>query len=255
MRTHACERVSARGAHARAARRPPERVRGAVRRTRAALRGRGVGRTAGARAHRRGEARDVRAQRRVRRLVPGGHVPDEYEDGRARALRVVKVCQAIREARAEVEEDEGGAAGHPRVPVRRARRDVLVQAQDRPDRRRRLECVDNVHLRRACARQRQGRVGGDARAHARTRRCAVLGARGWMQGAGGSARELKRARTWVGEAHAHPRVRAYPEHHLSAGRRRVRHIVVAARKAKDEWSGCLNVPDPCFPAAAAPVHS
>ena len=68
-------------------------------------------------------------------------------------LGVVEVGEAVGEADAEMEQHGGGAAGHARVAVGRARRDVLVQAEHAAQPRLGVERLDDAHLGRARVRE------------------------------------------------------------------------------------------------------
>jgi hypothetical protein len=109
------------------------------------------------------ERDDVARQRGVGRQVPGRVVADQVHDRRVSAPRVVQVCDAIGEARAQVEQRQRRPAGHARVAVGRARADALEQAQHGPDSRHRVERGDELNLGRAGVREADLDTGLDRR--------------------------------------------------------------------------------------------
>ena len=131
---------------------PPRRLEG-VDRVRANG-ARDVG-SANPRAHGRREGLDVRLEQRVGSVVPGGLVADDDENWGVGATRVVEVGEGVCEPRAEVQEGARGLARHPRVPVRGAAHDRLVEAEHRSNRvgAEGVQRAHEPHLRRAGVRE------------------------------------------------------------------------------------------------------
>jgi hypothetical protein len=96
---------------------------------------------------------DVRGERGVELEVPGGLIADQVHDRAARAPRVVKIGDAVGEARPEVEQGQRGPVGHAAVAVGRTGADALEQTENRPDTGNRVERRDERHLGRARIRE------------------------------------------------------------------------------------------------------
>ncbi len=80
-------------------------------------------------------------------------IADNVQDRRAGTAGVVKVGDAVRVARPEVQQRHRGLAGHPAVTVRGAGADALEQPQDRTHARHAIERDDERHFRRAGIRE------------------------------------------------------------------------------------------------------
>ena len=80
--------------------------------------------------------------------VPTRLIPDQVDERRSSAAGVMKVGDAVGEARAQVQQGEGRLAAHSPVSVRRPGADPLEEAQDGSD------------LRYAVERRHQGHLGG-----------------------------------------------------------------------------------------------
>ena len=85
-------------------------------------------------------------------------VPDHVDHRRPGPARIVDICPAIQVTRAKVQQGHRRTAGHPRMAVRRSRRNALEQAKDRMYPRFVVERGHEMHFRRA----RVGEAGRDA---------------------------------------------------------------------------------------------
>ena len=98
-------------------------------------------------------AGNVGRERRVVGQMPRRVIADEVQHRRARLLGVVDVGAAVGETGGEVEQRDGGDAGHAGIPVGRAGHDALEQAEHAAHQPGAPERVDELHFRGAGVRE------------------------------------------------------------------------------------------------------
>ena len=92
---------------------------------------------------------DITGQRCVVLHMIGGMIAHDIDHGRARALGVMQVGQAIAQARPQVQQRGGGLVGHARITVGGAGHDTFEQAQHAAHVRLAIQRRHKVHLGRA----------------------------------------------------------------------------------------------------------
>ena len=95
------------------------------------------------------ERLDVGLERCIESTVCDCVIADDVHERHARAPRIVQMCDAIAEARAEVQQCAGGLAGHACIAVRGPRHDTLEQAEHAAHSRFAVECGNEMQLRGA----------------------------------------------------------------------------------------------------------
>ncbi len=88
----------------------------------------------------------IRCQRRIEWAMIARLVPDDVDDRRAGAARVVEIGQAVRKAGAAVKQRDRGLLRNAAVAVGGTRRDALEQAQHATHARNTIERRDEMHL-------------------------------------------------------------------------------------------------------------